>query len=94
MTSAAAWAAGAPVCLLLIAALPAPAAAHSNLLVPRPRNAIDATTDPRFGDGAADPRRWRDRTAWPAGDIQITGIHWTPLSGAAFGTELGETNTM
>eukprot|EP00663_Eupelagonemidae_sp_cell21sb_P000120 gene121-905_t len=33
-----------------LAVLPPPAAAHSNLLVPRPRNAIDATTDPHFGD--------------------------------------------
>jgi hypothetical protein len=30
-------------------ALPLLASAHSNLIIPRPRNSIDATTDPRFG---------------------------------------------
>lgn len=33
---------------LALAALPM-ALAHSNVLVPRPRNAVDALTDPRFG---------------------------------------------
>jgi len=35
------------ICLL---ALPLLAATHSNLIIPRPRNSIDATTDPRFGN--------------------------------------------
>ena len=34
---------------LALSALPMLAAAHSNVLVPRPRNAVDALTDPRFG---------------------------------------------
>lgn len=34
---------------LALAVLPMLAAAHSNVLVPRPRNAVDALTDPRFG---------------------------------------------
>ena len=34
---------------LALAGLSLLAAAHSNVLIPRPRNAIDALTDPRFG---------------------------------------------
>eukprot|EP00658_Telonema_sp_P-2_P085549 TRINITY_DN977_c0_g2_i1.p1 TRINITY_DN977_c0_g2~~TRINITY_DN977_c0_g2_i1.p1 ORF type:complete len:373 (+),score=31.12 TRINITY_DN977_c0_g2_i1:132-1250(+) len=33
----------------LLTSLPFLVAAHSNVIVPRPRNAIDALTDPRFG---------------------------------------------
>merc|ERR1719272_1437246 len=33
----------------ILAALPLLAASHSNLITPMPRNAIDATTDSRFG---------------------------------------------
>jgi hypothetical protein len=34
---------------LALAGLSLLAAAHSNVLIPRPRNAVDALTDPRFG---------------------------------------------
>ena len=33
----------------LLVALPSLAAAHSNDIIPRPRNSIDALTDKRFG---------------------------------------------
>eukprot|EP01048_Picozoa_sp_COSAG05_P007746 COSAG05_NODE_557_length_8701_cov_28.619972_6_plen_115_part_00 len=33
--------------------LPLLAAAHSNVIIPKPRNAIDALTDPRFGSCTA-----------------------------------------
>ena len=32
-----------------LAALPLLAASHSTVIIPRPRNAVDALTDPRFG---------------------------------------------
>jgi hypothetical protein len=34
---------------MALAALPVFAAAHSNVIIPRPRNAVDALTDKRFG---------------------------------------------
>ena len=34
---------------IALAALPLLAAAHSNVIIPRPRNSIDALTDSRFG---------------------------------------------